>query len=332
MDPHFPDLLATLQSGVASFLGLPLAGVPRETPGVVLGVPYDGGVLHRPGARMGPWALRQASLGVGRLPLPLRLQNGGRSAYLPAADGWVDGGNLPTLPGSSEAALAAVEGGLEPWIDTGARTFLLGGDHLMTLAALRAHRRRHGPLGLLLLDAHPDAASPDAPFGRHHGTWLRCALDEGLLDARRILICGLRAPRFDSEELSFLKTSGARLWSPADLKDPRLASQFQGHLSQLGQTPSYVSLDLDVLDPAFAPAVAEPVPSGLCVLDALSILDQVHRWPTPWIGADLMETAPTLPGGEESARAGVHLALRLLSATRQESLPPHAGLEDEDDH
>lgn len=310
-----PDnLMMTLRTGLVPFLGLPLQLEPMPVPGVVLGVPFDGGVLNRPGARMGPWALRTATLGLGRRPMPLRLQGedeGGRGL---AGLDWVDGGNIPTLPFSLTGALEAVDQTVTSWARAGARTLLLGGDHLMTLGALRAHARVAGPLGLLHLDAHPDAGQGEN-WGTdcHHGTWVRQAIEEKLIDPRRSLQIGLRAPRFDSEELVFLAEAGMRMWTPWDLKDVRLASKLQGDLARVGQGASYVSLDLDVLDPAFCPAVAEPVPGGLSVLEVIGLLGAIHRWPAPWVGADVMELAPTLPGAEASARVGAHLALQLMA-------------------
>jgi len=310
-----PDpLMNALLTGLTPFLGLPSCSEPQPVAGVVLGAPFDGGVIHRPGARLGPWGLRSASMGLGRQPMPLRLQGvdeGGRGY---AGLDWVDGGNIPTVPFSQVAALEAVEGMFSAWIAAGARTLMLGGDHLMTLGALRAHAKKHGPLGMLHLDAHPDAASAEA-WGspHHHGSWMRQAIQEGLVDPRRTAQVGLRAPRFDSEELVFLADAGVRCWTPWDLKDARLSSQLQGDIARVGQGPAYVSLDLDVLDPAFCPAVAEPVPGGLSVLELMTLLRHIHHWPLPWVGADLMELSPILPGGEESARVGAHLALQLLA-------------------
>lgn len=310
-----PDLLLnSLRTGLTPFLGLPQINEPRAVPGVVLGAPYDGGVINRPGARLGPWALRTASMGLGRLPMPLRLQGvdeGGRGL---AALDWVDGGNIPTRPFDQAEALGAVEQVMTSWIGLGARTLMLGGDHLMTLGALRAHAKKHGPLGLLHLDAHPDAGTGElwgTPF--HHGTWMRQAINEQLIDPRRTVQVGLRAPRFDSEELVFLAEAGVHLWTPWDLKDPRLLSQLHGDIARVGQGPAYVSLDLDVLDPAFCPAVAEPVPAGLSPMEVFSLLRHIHQWPMPWTGADVMELAPILPGGDDSARLGAHLALQLLA-------------------
>nr|WP_320131798.1 arginase family protein [uncultured Holophaga sp.] len=306
--------LQTFLSGQTPFLGLPLLTEPGPVSGVVLGVPFDGGVIHRPGARMGPWALRSASLGMGRLPMPLRFQGceeGGRGW---TGVDWVDGGNLPTRPFSAEEALGAVTQGVSAWAGQGARTLLLGGDHLMTLGALRALAHKHGPLGLLHFDAHPDAADGGL-WGTeyHHGTWVRRALEEGLLDGSRCVQVGLRAPRFGSEELVLLTEAGFRLWTPWDLRDPRLASQLKGDLARVGQGPAYLSLDLDVLDPAFCPAVAEPVPAGLSVAEIITLLQGTAPWCAPWVGADLMELAPTLEGGEASALVAAHLALHLLS-------------------
>jgi arginase family enzyme len=307
------DLFATLRSGLTPFLGLGLRLEPEPAPGVVLGAPFDGGVLNRPGARLGPWALRAASLGLGRSPMPLRLQGHDEDSRGVAAVHWVDGGNIPTRPFSIAEALEAVDLMVSAWGRKGARTLLLGGDHLMTLGALRAHARIHGPLGLLHLDAHPDAGAP-GPWGdTHHGTWVRLAIQEGLIDPRRSVRIGLWAPRHDSEELVFLADAGMHLWTPWDLRDGHLPSQLQGDIARTGRGPSHLSLDLDVLDPAFCPAVAEPVPAGLTVTELYSLLRLVHRWPAPWVGADIMELAPTLPGAEESARVGAHLALQMLA-------------------
>jgi arginase family enzyme len=307
--------MASLRSGVATFLGLPLRLEPAVVPGAVLGAPFDGGVLNRPGARLGPWALRAASLGVGRSPMPLRLQGqpGPEPAPGLAARDWVDGGNIPTLPFGPEAALEAVDATVTGWAAAGARTLMLGGDHLMTLGALRAHARIHGPLGLLMLDAHPDAGT-GGPWGTpcHHGTWLRQALEEGVVDGRRSVLIGLRAPRWDEGELTFLARAGVRLWTPWDLKDLHLATKLQGDIARVGQGPAYVSVDLDALDPASCPAVAEPVPGGLTPFAALALVQQVRRWPAPWVGADIMELAPTLDGADATARVGVNLGLHLL--------------------
>ena len=115
---------------------------------------------------------------------------------------------------------------------------------------------------------------------------------------------GLRAPRFESEELLFLLDAGVRMWTPWVLQDQRLHAQLQGDIARVGQRPAYVSVDLDVLDPAHCPAVAEPVPGGLTVMEVLTLLRPIHRWGAPWVGADIMELAPALEGSQTSAKAG----------------------------
>ncbi|HEY3271871.1 MAG TPA: arginase family protein [Geothrix sp.] len=307
-------LMHGLRTGLTPFLGLPLALDPRPTTGVVLGVPCDAGVINRPGARLGPWAMRAASMGLGTHPMPDRLREGYLALGPAAAHGWLDGGNIPTLPFSLTEALETVQATVAGWAMNGCRTFLLGGDHALTLGALRALALQHGPLGLLHLDAHPDAAD-GAAWGTHihHGTWVRQALEEGLLDPERVVQAGLRAPRFDDGELAFLQAAGVRLWTPADLRDPRLDSRLAADLAAVGRGPAYLSLDLDALDPVLVPAVAEPVPGGLSVEETLRLIRAARRWPEPWVGADLMELAPTLEGAEASARVAVHLALHLLA-------------------
>lgn len=303
-----------LRTGLTPFLGLPLELEPRAVAGVVLGAPCDAGVLHRPGARLGPWALRAASMGLGTRPMPQRLREGREPLAPAAAEGWVDGGNIPTLPFSLGEALTVVQATVGDWARCGCRTLMLGGDHAMTLGALRALARQHGPLGLLHLDAHPDAAD-GAAWGTeiHHGTWVRQAILEGLLDPGRVLQAGLRAPRFDYGELAFLAEAGVRMWSPADLRDPLLSLRLKEDLARVGEGPAYVSVDLDALDPVLAPAVAEPVPGGLALAEALRLVHAARAWPRPWVGADLMELAPDLEGGEATARVAAHLALHLLA-------------------
>ncbi len=307
-------LMQGLRTGLTPFLGLPLCLDPRPAIGVVLGVPCDAGVINRPGARLGPWALRAASMGLGSHPMPERLREGRPVLGPAAAHGWLDGGNIPTLPFSLAEALQTVQDSVGAWTLNGCRTLLLGGDHSLTLGALRALALRHGPLGLLHIDAHPDAAN-GAAWGTdiHHGTWLRQALEEGLVDADRLVQVGLRAPRFDDEELAFLQAVGARMWTPADLRDPMLAPRLEEDLAAVGQGPAYLSLDLDALDPVLVPAVAEPVPGGLNLDEALHLIHAARNWSEPWVGADLMELAPTLEGAEASARIGAHLALHLLA-------------------
>lgn len=303
-----------LRTGLTPFLGLPLELEPRAAAGVVLGAPCDAGVIHRPGARLGPWALRAASMGLGTRPMPQRLREGREPLAPAAAEGWVDGGNIPTLPFSLAEALATVQATVGAWALFGCRTLMLGGDHALTLGALRALARQHGPLGLLHLDAHPDAAD-GAAWGTaiHHGTWVRQAIQEGLVDPGRVVQAGLRAPRFDDEELVFLAAAGVRMWSPADLRDPLLSLRLKEDLARVGEGPAYVSVDLDALDPVLAPAVAEPVPGGLSLAEALRLVHAARAWSRPWVGADLMELAPDLEGGEATARVAAHLALHLLA-------------------
>jgi arginase family enzyme len=258
--------------------------------------------------------MRAASMGVGTHPMPERLREGGALLGAAAAHGWLDGGNIPTLPFSLAEALETVQSTVGAWAMNGCRALLLGGDHSLTLGALRALARQHGPLGLLHVDAHPDAAD-GAAWGTdiHHGTWLRQALEEGLVDPDRLMQAGLRAPRFDDEELAFLQTTGSRMWTPADLRDPLMALRLKEDLAAVGEGPAYLSLDLDALDPVLVPAVAEPVPGGLSLAETFRLIHATRQWPEPWVGADLMELAPTLDGAEASARIAVHLALHLLA-------------------
>lgn len=277
----------------------------------IAGLPWDGSVTHRSGARFGPRAIRLASHMLCDATHPMFDRSPiGRL---------VDEGDLALPHVSHQAMQIAVE--------TAAMTLLerqhmvwLGGDHSITLPVLRALRRRsHAPLGLLHFDAHCDTW-PDhfgSPSG--HGTWVREAVIEGLIDPVATVQVGIRSAA-DRDTRAFLTERGARVFTARELRGlegsaalSTAVSEIRHRLSSRDQTPSrpvYLSLDIDVLDPAFAPGTGTPEPGGLTSAQVLTLLEDLAD--LPFAGMDCVEVAPAYDHAEITAAAAATLVWTYL--------------------
>jgi agmatinase len=291
-------------AGPATFARLPTrAEVGRVDIGV-LGVPFDAGTTYRPGARFGPNAIREAS----RLLRP----------YHPALDvspfaraQVADCGDVAASPFSIPDALAAIEQAAQELILDGARVLSLGGDHTIALALLRAVAREHGPVALLHFDAHLDTW--DTYFGAAytHGTPFRRASEEGLLDRAGLTHVGIRGPLYAPSDLSDDAGMGFGIVSSFDVAErgaAAVASQIRG---RIGDRPLYVSIDIDVLDPAHAPGTGTPEAGGLTSRELLGILRGLAG--CHLVGADIVEVAPAYDHAEITAVAASHTAYELIS-------------------
>src|SRR5277367_2437530 len=285
-------------SGLATFARLPTSEqVPRWDIGVV-GVPFDGGTSYRPGARFGPAAVRQGS----RLLRP----------YNPAFETSpfevaqvVDAGDIACTPFSAEEAVAQIEAGADALLQGGGRLVAIGGDHTIALPLLRATARRHGPLALVHFDAHLDTW--DTYFGQRftHGTPFRRAWEEGLLLRELSAHVGLRGPLYGKGDLADDAAMGFLQVSTSDLDREGTAAIASRLVERVGDAPLYVSVDIDVLDPAHAPGTGTPEAGGLTSRELLNLLrglDHLHI-----VGADVVEVSPAYDHAEITAIAAAHV-------------------------
>jgi agmatinase len=286
---------------------VPLAAAPRDerVDVAVLGAPFDTATSFRPGARFGPEAIRSASALV--------------RPYHPAHDINVfealtvlDGGDLAVTPGNAERTAAQLAAALEPLIRAGVVPLVLGGDHSIVLGELRAQAAVHGPVAVVLLDAHADVW--DQYYGERyfHGTPFRRAVEEGLVDPSRSLFAGMRGPlysRGDVEapiELGFEVISGDEL---AALSPDDYAARVK---SRVGDGPSYLSFDIDVLDPAFAPGTGTPEVAGLQPREAIALLRALKGM--RFSGFDVVEVSPPYDGpAQTTALHAAAIAYELLA-------------------
>ena len=269
-------------AGVPTFLRLPVHADPADVDVMICGAPFDGGTTFRPGARFGPRAVRVASaLSRGHHPE--------RGVSMFEKLRCADGGDILCIPMSTERSLANITARIYEIAHARAVPIMVGGDHTVSLGSLRALHRVHGPLGLIHVDAHSDTFGPAWDVDLHHGTVFRHALREGLLRPQDVVQLGIRGPFTAAEDLGFAREAGIRVVMMDEIKRD-LAGTLQLIAEVSARGPSYVSFDMDGVDPAYAPGTGTPVPGGLTSFEALQLLRAVSG--ALVVGADVVEISP----------------------------------------
>ena len=292
------------------FGGAPVSGIGAAPFGVA-GVAWDGATTNRPGARFGPAAIRQASA---------MLCDGTHPLFDVSPIGHVqDHGDL-RLPNTS---LAAMRAALQPQALALMRRqhmVWLGGDHAMTLSLLRAARERHGrPLAVLHFDAHCDTWEDHFGESSGHGTWVYEALQEGLVLPRGMVQVGIRAAA-ERAAREYVSAIGGLIFTARELRGLDGAAQLAGVVRAIAQrlqaanAPIYLTLDIDCLDPAFAPGTGTPEPGGLSTSQVLTLLEDLCARPLPFVGMDCVEVAPAYDHAELTSNAAAVLVWTYLCA------------------
>ena len=270
----------------------------------MVGVPFDTGVSYRPGARFGPAHVRASS----KL---LRPYHPGLDVSPFAVQQVADAGDVAVNPFDIEEAIGTLEQAAHGFAADDVRLLTIGGDHTIALPLLRAAARRHGPIGVLHLDAHLDTW--DTYFGAAytHGTPFRRAGEEGLLDPERCLHMGIRGPLYAPSDLRDDRAIGFQVVTADDYQDTAMAAIVERMRARLGAGPVYVSVDIDVLDPAHAPGTGTPEAGGLTSRELLQTLRGLVGLDV--VGADIVEVAPAYDHAEITGIAAAHVGYELLS-------------------
>lgn len=300
---------AYLAHGQVNFFRLPVVPRPAAPPAgcraVLLGVPWDGGVTASPGARFAPWAVRRVSAFVQGWHPEHRLQVLDRL-------GAVDGGNVVFPPFDAAAVRACVEAEVAAVARAGAAPFLVGGDHSIALPAMRALAKVHGPLAVIHLDAHLDTSGPEVwgePF--HHGAFMRHAVEEQLVLPGHLHQVGIRAPWGGAGDGDLVREHGARVLTPDDLGRDGAGAVADAILRATGDRPLYLTVDVDALDPAFAPGTGTPVPGGLTSREVVRLLRGLAG--VRLVGMDVVEVCPALDHADLTAHLAAHLLFEGLA-------------------
>ncbi|WP_299131830.1 agmatinase [uncultured Amaricoccus sp.] len=285
---HWPEMT---YGGAVSFLRRRYA---RDLAGVdvaVWGVPYDASVTYRPGCRLGPRAIRAASVQLAELnAFPFGFDLFEALSVVDYGDAYVDPHHPATVVADIEAQAAEI-------LATGARLLSLGGDHFVAYPLLRAHAAKHGPLALVQVDAHGDLW-PDDPGRMDHGTMMGRAIREGIVDAAKSTQVGIRTFHDTTEGLQVLTAP----W----IHREGIGAAIEAVRARAGDAPVYLSFDIDGLDPAFAPGTGTPVPGGLASWQALEFVRGLAG--LNLVGMDLVEVSPPFDHAEITAIAAAHLA------------------------
>ncbi|MEU9831272.1 agmatinase [Streptosporangium sp. NPDC048047] len=291
-------------AGPATFARLPRLDEVGRCDVAVVGVPFDSGVSYRPGARFGPSAVREAS----RL---LRPYHPGLDVSPFAAVQVADAGDIACNPFDIGEAVEAIEDAATRLQEDGARLVTIGGDHTIALPLLRSLARRHGPVAMLHFDAHLDTW--DTYFGAEytHGTPFRRAAEEGILDTEAIGHVGTRGPLYGRRDLDDDRRLGFGIMTSADVMRRGVDEIVDALRQRIGDRPLYLSIDIDVLDPAHAPGTGTPEAGGLTSRELLEILRGLAG--CNLVGGDVVEVAPAYDHAEITAVAASHVAYDLVS-------------------
>jgi agmatinase len=306
---HFepPDAtVAPRYTGVRTFARLPHVALPRDdVDAAVMGVPFDTATSFRSGTRFGPEAIRSASMLLRPYHPALGIDVFGTLSL-------VDGGDLAVTPGNALRTTDQIDAGLRPLLAAGIVPLVLGGDHSIVLGELRAQHAVHGPVALVLLDAHADTW--DQYYGERyfHGTPFRRAVEEGLVDPARSVMAGMRGPLYGPEDMDVPRELGFEVIDGADLIAMTPDEYADRVRARVGDGPTYLSFDIDVLDPASAPGTGTPEVAGLQPREALAFLRALAGM--SFSGFDVVEVSPPYDSpGQVTALNAASIAYDLLA-------------------
>lgn len=289
---------------VATFMLLPPMDSATGLDVALVGIPYDGGTSYRPGARFGPRAVREQSSLIRPWNPVLKVHPFQRLRV-------ADCGDVDVVPISIERTYEAIQRAMDRVILAGATPLCVGGDHSVTLPILRSLARRHGRLGVVHFDAHPDTW--DEYFGSKffHGTPFRRAIEEGLVDPSRMVQVGIRGPLYGPEDFALHDQHGIEVVRIEAVKEQG-TEWVAGRIARLHTGPVYCSFDIDAVDPAFAPATGTPEVGGLTSYEAVALVRSLAG--LDLVGGDVVEVSPPYDGpAQVTSLLAANLLFELLS-------------------
>ena len=289
--------------GIATFMRLPGNTDPADLDVAVVGVPFDIGTSNRPGARFGPRGIRDESV----LLRPYNMATRAAPFDSLRID---DTGDVASSPYDLLAAVEAIEAHFDELLGHGVVTAAMGGDHTVVLPILKAMAERHGPVGLVHVDAHTDVN--DTMFGSKitHGTPFRRAVEAGVLDCDRVVQIGVRGTGYEADDFDWPRRQGFRVVQAEECWHRSLEPLMGEVRDQVGGGPVYLSFDIDGLDPAFAPGTGTPEVGGLTVPQALEVIRGCRG--LELVGCDVVEVAPIYDTSGTTSLVGANLLYEML--------------------
>ena len=293
--PRFAD--------VATFFRLPINKNLEDLDYCICGVPWDGGTTNRPGARHGPREVRNASSLI-RLYHPVSL----KSPY----DNFdiADIGDCPVNPADLQNSLVKIKEFYENIVTSKTIPLSIGGDHLISLPILRA-LAKDGPVGLFQFDSHSDTW--DSYFGGYkytHGTPFRRAIEENLINPKKYVMLGIRGSLYDPDDMKWAKDQGVTIITIDEYYKMGFEKSMKIVKDILGDSPSYLTFDIDGIDPTYAPGTGTPEVGGFNVREAQLIIRELNQ--INFIGADVVEVSPPFDVNNMTSLVGATIAFEIL--------------------
>lgn len=289
---------------MGTFMRLPRVQSAEGLDFAIAGAPFDTGSSFRSGSRFGPSAIRNISC-------MMKPNNVIQQVNIMESLTGGDLGDFPIVPGYIHPSYAAIEAGVTGILNDGAVPIVLGGDHSITLAELRAVAKKYGPVGMIHFDSHSDLC--DEVFGEkyNHGTPFRRALEEGLLCPERCIQVGMRGSLYDPDEHKMAADLGMLLIPAHKIRQMGLPALIEKIKERVGSGPTFLTFDIDFIDPAYAPGTGTPEVGGFTSLEGLELvraLTSVH-----FVGFDVVEVLPAFDHGEITSYLAANLVFEFLS-------------------
>ncbi len=299
-------------TGIPTFFRTPYEQDLSQVDIGIIGVPFDGGVTNRSGTRHGPRELRNQSSLSRKINTATGVEPFSKLRVRDLGDCWIE------QPYALEPALGEIEAFYRRVVSAGVVPLSAGGDHSMTLPILRAVGA-NGPVGMVHIDAHADTGDEYMGSRYHHGTPFRRAVDEGLLDPKRVIQIGIRGHSNVAGGLwGFSESSGMRVMPIEEVADRGWRHAVEEARRVAGDGPTYLSFDIDSLDPIYAPGTGTPEPGGLTMLEAMRIVRGLTGM--NFVGGDVVEVAPPFDVGNLTSMHGAAMLFEILcvlAATRK---------------
>lgn len=289
-------------SAIKTFFRLPIVDFHEQFDLAIFGIPYDGGVSYRPGARFAPTAIREvSSLGRGfHMTREVSIFDKLKAA---------DIGDCSVVPIDQAQTYAKIEKFVGEILSTNKKFISVGGDHSTTLPVLRAVRKKYGqPVNFIHFDAHLDTYPAAWGCEYHHGAFARHAIEEGLVNPKGMMQIGIRGPLAAAADLDIVKKHGVKVYTVDNVRDVMI-KDFVKTLPKF-KGPTYISFDIDCLDPAYAPGTGTPVPGGLTTYETQRILRALDI--ENLVGADIVEVSPPYDTSQITSLAAVDTMFELI--------------------
>jgi len=290
-------------AGPATMMRLPAASSAKDLDACFVGVPIDIGTSHRSGTRFGPRQIRAESAMLRPYNMATRVSP---FDCLQVADM----GDIAINTFDLKRSVGLIEAGIRQILNNNCVPLILGGDHTLTLPVLRAMAEKHGPVGLVHVDAHADINEHMFGEAIAHGTPFRRAVEEGLLDTQRVVQIGLRGTGYADDDFDWPRQQGFRVVQAEACWHQSLTPLMAEVREQIGTGPVYLSYDIDSLDPAYAPGTGTLEIGGLTTVQALEIIRGMAGLSI--VGADLVEVSPPYDQAGSTALIGANLLYEML--------------------